>query len=215
MEWKRIMSSEIKSVTFDFGGVISYPRSAETNACLARLAGLPCETFEELDRKYRGEWDRGTYDGAGYYRFMLSHAGIFPDDEALARIVRTDLEGWQHINPATVQLMRDIKASGFILGILSNMSHDFLAWAQGRIPFSEADVAVYSCEYNIIKPEPAIYEKLREQTNCEYNKIAFFDDTVDNIVMAKKLGIQGFVWERPETARAQLMSMGLEFTAYD
>jgi putative hydrolase of the HAD superfamily len=209
------MNSEIKAVTFDFGGVISYPRSAETNAELERLIGLPYETLKELDLKYRGEWDRGTYDGAGYYRSVLSRAGIFPDDETLARIVRTDLEGWKHINSATVQLMRDAKASGFILGILSNMPHDFLTWARGRIPFSEADAAVYSCEYNIIKPEPMIYEKLQEKTGCEYKEIVFFDDIADNIAMARKLGIQGFVWEGPQAARTQLVNMGLELTAYD
>jgi putative hydrolase of the HAD superfamily len=204
------MENAIKAVVFDFGNVICYPRSAETCAELGRLVGLPYETIEKFDRQYRGEWDRGTYDGAGYYRFLLSHAGIFPDDEVLARIVRADLDGWKRLNPATVQLMRDVKASGLMLGILSNMPRDFLAWARGRMPFNEADTAVYSCEHGILKPEPGIYEKLRERTGCDYNEIVFFDDMPDNINMAKKLGMRGVLWERPETARLQLINLGLE-----
>ena len=205
----------IKAVVFDFGNVICYPRSPETWAELERLCGLSHETLEKLDRQYRGEFDRGTYDGAGYYRFLLAQAGISLDDNVLARLARTDLDGWKHINPGTVQLMRDVKALGLTLGILSNMTHDCLAWARDRIPFNEADVAVYSCEYNIIKPEPEIYKILQEKLGCNYNEIAFFDDIVDNIAMANKWGIQGFVWTRPEAARTQLVNLGLGLSAYD
>jgi putative hydrolase of the HAD superfamily len=195
----------IKAVVFDFGNVISFPPSAEEREELARAAGLPVKILNELDRKYRGEYDRGAFDGKGYYKFILSGAGVFPDDETLEKIAQLDQNGWKKINADTVSLMRDVKKAGFTLGILSNMPRDFLAWARDNIPvFSEARRAVFSCEVNSIKPEPAIYEKLKTGLGYEYGEIVFFDDIPDNIEKARELGICGFLWTNPEAAREAL-----------
>jgi putative hydrolase of the HAD superfamily len=195
----------IKAVVFDYGGVICFPPLPEIEAEMERLTGLSVETLRELNRKYRGEYDRGTYNAKEYYKFILSSAGVFPDEAGLEKIAQTDMDGWKRINSETVRLMRDIKAAGFVLGILSNMPHDFLAWGREHIPvFGEADPAVFSCCYNLIKPEAALYEKLRERAGCACGEIVFFDDVPDNIAAARKLGIQGFVWESPEAARETL-----------
>jgi len=195
----------IKVVVFDYGGVICFTPSAEMRSELVRLSGLSADVLWELDRKYRGEWDRGTYDGIGHYRFMLEKAGVSFNDDSLARIARADIESWSHINPDTYRLMKDIKAAGLRLGILSNIPHDF---PRDSVPvFAEADVAVYSCDLGIIKPEAGIYEKLMKEAGCLYEEIVFFDDKVDNINKARELGIQAFLWEGAEQARKLVSGM--------
>jgi putative hydrolase of the HAD superfamily len=93
------------------------------------------------------------------------------------------------------------------------MPHDFLAWGRANIPvFTEADTAVVSCEVNIIKPEPAIYETLKNKIGCDYGEIVFFDDLPDNIEKARELGIQGFIWDGPEAARAALKKIDPGFS---
>jgi len=189
----------VKVITFDYGGVICNIPSPEMRSELVRLTGLSAEVLWELDRKYRGEWDRGTYDGISYYRHILAIAGVSFDDDTLARIVKADVESWTHLNPATIQLMKDIKAAGLRLGILSNIPHDF---PRNKMPiFAEADIAVYSCDLGIIKPETGIYEKLREKAGCLYEEIIFFDDKQDNVDKARELGMQAFMWEGAESAR--------------
>ena len=208
-QWEEVMS--IKIVVFDYGGVICFIPSVEMRSELVRLSGLSAEVLWELDRKYRGEWDRGTYDGIGHYRRMLANAGVSLNDESLARIVRADIDSWKHIDPAALQLMRDIKASGLRLGILSNIPRDFprdIASHSDALPvFAEADIAVYSCDLGLIKPEAGIYEKLREKAGCLYEEIVFFDDKVDNVNKARELGIQAFLWEGAEQARKQVSGM--------
>jgi putative hydrolase of the HAD superfamily len=185
--------------------VISFPPPQAGREEIASIIGLPEAALAELDRKYRGEYDRGAFDGKGYYRSLLSRAGIFLDDPALEKIVEIDQNGWKHLNPGTVTLMRDVKTAGFALGILSNMPYDFLAWAWNNIPvFSEARAAVFSCNVNAIKPESAMYEKLKNELGCEYGELVFFDDLPDNIDKARELGIRGFIWDGPEAAREVL-----------
>ncbi len=202
----------IKTVAFDYGGVICFPPLPHVADDLEKLTGIPSSQLDELNRKYRGEFDRGTYDGAGYFRFILSSAGVFHDDETLKKIVQADMDGWKRLNPVSVQLMRDIKAAGFTLAILSNMPVDFLIWAREHIPiFAEADIAIFSCEHDLIKPEAEIYEKLREETQSDYGEIVFFDDLADNIAKARELGIQGFMWNGPEAARETLKQLDKGF----
>jgi len=202
----------IKAAVFDYGGVISFPPPTETETELERLTGLPVETLRVLHRKHRGEWDRGTYSGIEYYRAILSDCGIFVDDASLARIVEADIEGWKHVNPLTVKLMLDIKAARLKLGILSNMPREFLSWVKAnRLKLGGANITVFSCEHNVIKPEPAIYEKLRDQLDCDYSEILFFDDAAENIAQARVLGIRGILWDGPEAAREIIKNMEPEF----
>ena len=204
----------IKAVAFDYGGVICYTPPPENISEISELCGVTAETICELNRKFRGEWDNGNNNGPEYYRFILSAINVFPSDETLEKLAQTDMGGWKRINQDTVRLMMDTKAAGLKLGILSNMPHDFLAWARQNIPvLSEADTAVFSCEYNLIKPEAAIYEKLKNSLGCEFKEIVFFDDMADNILKARELGIEGFVWEGAQAARETLKGFGGLFTA--
>jgi putative hydrolase of the HAD superfamily len=206
------MVHAVKAVVFEFGKVMSLAPPPEGREEISRITGLPVETLAALDGKHRIEYDRGNFDGKGYYKFLLAGAGIFLDDPVLEKIAEIDRGGWKHINAGAVDLMRDIKKAGFILGILSNMPRDFLAWGREHIPvFTEADAAVFSCEVKLVKPEPAIYEKMKNTIGCDYGEIVFFDDLPDNISAAQKLGIRGFVWEGPGAARAALKKIDPRF----
>jgi len=194
----------IKAVVFDYGGVICFPPPAETALELERLTGLSSVQMEELNRKYRWKYDRGTYNGEEYFRYILSKAGIFLDEESLGKIAQTDMDGYKHLNPGTIQLIADLKTEGVKMAILSNMPVDFLAWIKGLEVCREMDAAIFSCEHHLLKPETAIFEKLREKLQLGYEEMIYFDDLPENIIRACELGINGFVWINPNDARKAL-----------
>jgi putative hydrolase of the HAD superfamily len=199
----------IRAVVFDYGKVICFPPSAENRGVLLALTGLSAETLDALDRKHRGEYDRGACDGKTYYRTLLADAGIFPDDGILETIAEADAEGWKRTNPGTLALMADIKNAGAALGILSNMPHDFLTWLRDHFPrFDGLDAAVFSCEVGSIKPERRIYEILRSRLGCEFGEIVFFDDVPVNVEKAAELGIRAFLWKDSGAAREELRRLG-------
>ncbi|MDR3341500.1 MAG: HAD family phosphatase [Treponema sp.] len=200
----------IKAVVFDYGKVICLPPAAGVMDELASLAGLPVQDMDTLVWKHRGEYDRGMITGQAYYRNLLSHGGVFPDDALLERMLQIDLDSWKRINPATITLMEDIKAAGYKLGILSNMPHDFLAWVRETISVIPLlDAEIFSCEVGSIKPENAIYEILLHRLDCKAEEVIFFDDISENVGKAQTLGIRGFLWKDPETARETLHAWGV------
>ena len=206
----------IKAVIFDYGKVISLPQDPGVIDTLAKMAGAEREKFESLLWGLRGEYDRGTVTVKQYYGEILSRLGAVLDDRIIDVMIELDLKSWKNVNAETVKLMEDVKKAGYLLGILSNMPHDFLAWARKNIPvFSLPQVSLFSCEVNFIKPEAEIYRKLLSMFDSErggplsYGELVFFDDTPENVKSARALGIQAFLWEGSENARRELASLGV------
>jgi putative hydrolase of the HAD superfamily len=199
----------IKAVVFDYGKVISFPPDPKIMERLASMAGVAAGVFEPLLWGLRGEYDRGTINAREYYGRLLSRLNVRLDEKTIEAMIELDWKSWKNLNPGTVKLMEDVKAAGFILGILSNMPHDFLAFARKKFPlFSLPDVALFSCEVNLIKPEAAIYQKLLSLLKCAPGELVFFDDTRNNVESAAALGIRAFLWKDPETARRDLSALG-------
>jgi putative hydrolase of the HAD superfamily len=197
--------SVIEAVIFDYGGVISTSPPPSVRENLAALAGIPVEKLNKADRVCRREYDRGRFDTPGYYHYLAQEAGIHADEETILKMARIDTDSWKNFNPGTLELMEDIKARGFKLGILSNMPFDFLDWLKTELPvFHKVDLALFSCELALIKPENKIYEILAERLGCNFENIVFFDDMRENIDAANALGIRGFVWKNVEEARSEL-----------
>jgi putative hydrolase of the HAD superfamily len=139
------------------------------------------------------------------------------DSKSIDEMIEMDLASWKNINAGTVELMEDVKKAGYLLAILSNMPHDFLAWGRKCVPaFSLPHVGLFSCEVNIIKPEEAIYRKLLSLLNTKsqeplgFAELVFFDDNAENIKSARALGIEAILWENPENARRELESLGVK-----
>jgi len=201
----------IKAIVFDYGQVISLPQDPTVMDTLARLAGVERERFESTLWSLRGEYDRGMLSSMEYYRKVLSSLGVSMDEKSIAELIAIDLSSWKNIDSDTLSLMEDVKKAGYVLGILSNMPHDFLAWARENLPvFSLPQVNLFSCEVNLIKPEDAIYKKLLSMLNMEAAAVVFFDDKPENIESARAAGIQAFLWESAESARRELASLGVK-----
>jgi putative hydrolase of the HAD superfamily len=201
----------IKAIVFDYGRVISFPPDPAIMGRLASMAGAEAGLFESLLWDLRGEYDRGTINAREYYGRLFSRLGVRPDEKTIEAMIEMDLKSWENINPGTARLMEDVKAAGLLLGILSNMPHDFLAFARETIPlFNLPDVGLFSCELNLIKPEAAIYEKLLALLKCLPDEVVFFDDIEDNVKSAAVLGIHAFLWKDPETARRDLSALGVK-----
>ena len=200
----------IKAIVFDYGQVISFPQDPKVLDLLAQRAGVEREKFVPVLWSLRGDYDRGIISAMEYYKNVLSRLGITMDDKNIDEMIEIDYSSWKFINPGTVALMEDVKKAGYILGILSNMPHDFLAWARENIPvFSLPQVGVFSCEENLIKPEEAIYRKLLSLTGVKGEELVFFDDNPENVKSAGLLGIRAYVWKSSEDARHELSSLGV------
>ena len=201
----------IKAVVFDYGNVISLPQDPKVMDILAGRVGVERDKFESALWSLRGDYDRGIISANEYFKTVLNSLGVFMDKKSIEEIIEIDTNSWKNINTETEALMKEIKAAGYLLGILSNMPLDFLAWAKKNLPvFSLPHVGLYSCEVNFVKPEEAIYRKLLSMLGVEAPELVFFDDMAENVTGARSVGIEAKLWKNVENARRELISLGVK-----
>jgi putative hydrolase of the HAD superfamily len=195
----------IKAVAFDYGGVISLPQDENAMRDLASIVGIDSALMRRIYWDNRQIYDRGLVSGSEYFKNILADVGVFPDGQAIEKMVLRDVTSWSRINAETERLMRDIKEAGLKVGILSNMVQPFLDTVRKNAPvFLIPDGSVFSCEVDTVKPERKIYELLLSVLGCEAGELVFFDDTEINVAAAEKLGIHAFLWQDATAARREL-----------
>jgi len=205
----------IRALVLDFGNVISEPHDTGCYARMADISGLSTEFFMKAFWKFRPEFDRGDINGMQMYRDVLADAGVSlpePELNSLARkLLDEDLGSWFHISGEVTEWALSLQAGGLRLGILSNMPHDFMDRFGDRIElFTKADVAVFSCFVNQIKPEPPIYQTLIDRIGCAPEEIVFFDDLEANVAAARRAGINAFVWKGLEQGKRDFAEIARE-----
>jgi putative hydrolase of the HAD superfamily len=193
----------VRNVIFDFGGVLVSWRPNEI------IEGFYSEPeLREAIRVHafqHDDWidmDRGLLDEATVVRRFAARMGR-PEAEMSALLDRVR-ESLTPIEP-TVALLAELRERGLKLYGLSNMSasifehltssHDF---------FGLFDGIVVSAAVKAVKPDPAIYEHLREKYAIEFGESVFIDDLPGNVESARRLGLPAIRFETTAQVRLEL-----------
>jgi putative hydrolase of the HAD superfamily len=225
----------ISTVIFDFGGVISSPlfvglgafEEAEGYAkgSLLRLlfgethyigvegravAAEIVDAIDELDElDEEPDWhllEKGQLDIASYFSRLEERApkvlGKPIDMEAYGRFWRSTAPG---VHWMTVHKMRELKASGLRIGLLTNNVKEFGDNWRAMFPIDElCDDVVDSSHVGMRKPERAIYELTCARLGIAPGEAIFVDDNADNIAAAREYGMEVVHFVDPLEAIAEI-----------
>ena len=116
----------------------------------------------------------------------------FDDEFAFFRAV-SEVAGDLMIDQDAVALMRDVRAAGRRVGVLSNdaysiMGREFFA---SRPEFTELDAFVDAVDIGVRKPEPAAYQRAAEALGVPPDRVVFLDDTPESVVGGRAGGVHG------------------------
>ena len=181
-----VTMDKIKNVVFDLGGVVFArdPRKFEPEFIkffsYIMLPKMP-EFWEEYDR------------GVVSYDEVITALAEYNscDRELAATNLRRSILTQEAI-PATKALIEALKAKGYRLFVLSNMSKEFIEFLREQEVYRNFEGEVVSCEEHIIKPDPAIYTTLTERYMLNPAETLFIDDRKENIEAAMAEGWQGY-----------------------
>jgi putative hydrolase of the HAD superfamily len=202
-------SNRWDAVVFDYGRVLSHtPTPAEIRefGALVRVTEPP---FFQIYSETRDEYDCGRHDCQQHWRRFADAAGVSLTEDQIRRAVEFETRMWLRINPQALALAREIKAGGVRTAILSNMPHDLLGELRRNFDWlEEFEVKIWSCEYAVVKPAPAIYRACLDALGCEPHRTLFFDDRPQNVEGARQAGMEAHVFESAEQA-AEIVRRGL------
>ncbi|WP_247234636.1 HAD family phosphatase [Telluribacter sp. SYSU D00476] len=200
------MQEQIKNIIFDLGDVIiniDVPLAARS---FAELCGQEeaevIELFKEKDlfRQFEtGELDEAAF--RSYVRQILKQEDW--DDATINKAWNTLL---LDIPPARIELLQKLRER-YNLFLLSNTSPIHIAEVNlildrvSGVPRLDElfDKLFLSYEMGVMKPDPAIYQKVLEEAGIKADETLFLDDNAANIQAASALGIHTIHVQKPNT----------------
>lgn len=100
---------------------------------------------------------------------------------------------WSELTPLPemIDLVRDVRAKGYTVAILSNVSSITAKIIRENGGYDEFDPVILSCEVGARKPSEQIYGiALEKLGGVEPNEVVFLDDREIATITASKLGFQ-------------------------
>jgi HAD superfamily hydrolase (TIGR01509 family) len=202
-------SQKLPTIIFDIGGVlISWePRKLFSQFFPNNPTGM--ERFlEEVDFY---NWNTHMDWGFPFAQGVAELSQRFPAYSYLIhaydQLFEQSLVG--AIEP-TVAILQELKQAGFHLYGLSNWSTEKFYLVKDHYPFFNwFDDMVISGDVKLAKPDPRIFELILSKIGRPAEECLFIDDTLDNIVVAGKMGFQTIHFQSPDQVRAELCQRGL------
>lgn len=113
------------------------------------------------------------------------------------------------------RLVRELKASGYDLYLLSNASvHQKNYWP--NIPGNECFTGTVVSSYiGLVKPQPEIYKYILDKYNLKADECVFIDDSTLNVEGAVFSGLKGIVFHDDyNEVREKLIELGVNVSKY-
>ncbi|MEG1475845.1 MAG: HAD family phosphatase [Longicatena sp.] len=193
----------IKNIVFDIGNVL--------------MSFQPIEYFKPIfkdkektkmlcDKVFKHQawslYDQGIYFMEDLYR---EYEKAYPNEIEDIKVI---LHDWLHLlQPmhSSLSYMKALKAEGYKLFILSNISKDSADYLKATQSFFlDVEGYVLSYEEKLNKPSEQIYKTLCTRYLLEPHETIFMDDKEENVLSAKKLGIHGVVFVNIEQTKKEV-----------
>lgn len=175
---------------FDMGNVVIDIDFKRVLGVWSNLSGTPLATLTESfamgDVFQRHE--RGEISDEEFASQLCHEMGIALSFEQFS-------VGWQSVfvalRPEVIDIMKKLRQEGHRVVILSNTNRLHLNyWPQHYPEIAENTDALYlSQDLGLRKPDPQIYQHVLNKEGFTAENAVFFDDVIENIEAAQKLGI--------------------------
>jgi putative hydrolase of the HAD superfamily len=188
----------MKNFIFDFGMVlVNFDTDYMTKAYIKNEADVNLAKEVIFDRLYWDKLDAGTITDREVKDGIKSRLPQRLWDDACKAY-----DNWYYNLPFIAgmpDLVREIKASGGKVYILSNISTTFAENYQ-NVPalkefFSLFDGLVFSAKVGFTKPSAEIFEYVLDKYGLDRTETAFIDDSEKNVNGANAVGINGILFD--------------------
>ena len=180
-----------KNIIFDFGNVIG---KFKGDYILGKFASTP-EDYDILADAIFKNWvalDAGTID---YDQNAEDTIAGLPDHLKILPVISSRLVPVCDPLPETWKFIKELKARGVPIYLLSNASTRFAERALEDHPIlKEFDGIVFSAPLKMAKPGHDIYYHLFNEFNLLPRECFFIDDTVENVIASKELGMESILF---------------------
>ncbi len=200
----------IKNIVFDMGNVLL---RYDIRVFLQKV-DESCRKLVEEEIFRSLDWvllDKGTISVEEAKKNMKSR---LPDN--CKKWVDEILDNWHEEIPSypdMEKLIKEISDEGYKIYLLSNVSKRYHIFRKKMKYLKYFDGEFISSDWNMLKPNPVIFETFLRHYNLVANESYFIDDSSQNIEGALSVGMHGFVYHgNIHKLRQDMIKNGIRIT---
>ncbi|WP_243740758.1 HAD family phosphatase [Streptomyces sp. 8K308] len=207
--------SGITTLVCDYGGVLTNPL-LETYQAFADRTGIPLETiaaaFAAATRRH-GATPMGDLEIAAITEAQMVRrvTDEMPPETADLLEGRSFGELWflgRHANEELVTFLRTVREDGRRVALLTNNVREWEPRWRATLPVDELfDLVVDSSVERVRKPDPEIYRRLLARLDTEPSSCLFVDDTEENLLPARELGMHTVLFDNTSQAVKEIAAL--------
>lgn len=200
----------IKTVIFDFGGVLAEEGFRKGLLSIAREQGLDPESFFLIadDLIWKTGYLTGTGEESAFWNALREKAGITGDDKEL----RENILARFTLRPNMLEYVRKIRSMGFETVILSDQT-DWLDQINEKTPFYQHfDHVFNSFKIHKSKRDPSVFRDVLEYLGVKPDEVIFIDDNGNNIIRASAEGFRTIHFKTAEGFAQEIEKLIQDFS---
>lgn len=203
----------IKTIVFDIGNVVWRYRPLQTKLFRqwGKLMGISVHAFRlnffEKNNFYRkferdtltlSDWFTNIAPSVNHQQFLDCLDQTYSDHNLFSA----------YLNQGVVKLISNLRSKNIKVGCLSNTENYFYPYfSKHFVPLF--DFSITSWGVGCRKPDPQIYHQIFKYGKFLPTEIIFIDDIPINVAGAKKLGINGLLFQNITKLKKDLSSFGV------
>jgi epoxide hydrolase-like predicted phosphatase len=179
-----------RALIFDFGGVLMKTTDYRPRHAWDERLGLPHGSVEKIVHGSLS-WRQAQHGQIAVETYWDDVAQQLNLEKPALRQLQTDFFAGDQLDAALIDYIRQRRAEGFTVGLLSNDSPMLREKLSSLEIHDLFDPLVISAEIGVMKPDPAAYRAVLERLNRPPDEMIFIDDLPENIAAARLIGIRG------------------------
>lgn len=180
----------IEALVLDYGGVLSLPQPNDWSQVVGQRLGVTADAFHGAYWQHREAYDAGL-PAAEYWGRVLRYLGQSPQPANIETLIQMDVASWTRYREEVWDVARVFRLRGGRTAFLSNGVPEAMARIRAdRHLESWFDAVIVSCEVEVAKPDPQIYQICLSRLGVDADRTLFVDDRLVNLEAAAKLGIR-------------------------
>lgn len=193
----------IKAVIFDLNGI--FVMGEYFSSRIEALYGVPADDFYKVLKKVMARVrKKNVKDSFRLWKPHLKHFKIPLNREAFFNLWFSG----EYLNSEAINYSKKLKSLGIKVFILSNNFKERVEYYRQHFPelFKSTNKVYFSCETGYVKPDPQAYKQILRENGLKPQECLYLDDSEQNVLAARKLGIHAQKFQGLKEARKYIES---------
>ena len=195
------------AILFDVGGVlVEYSEHKHTEylaEMMRKRKRIDVKQVYTTIEKYLDKFERGMISKEMFVKETTSKLGISDRELDWCGYFRKHATP----NPETIEIAKELKSKGYIVGLLSNIDKCRYAYLSRLLDFDMFDYRFASCNIGFRKPDKRIYVEAARRMKVKVGDILFIDNMKSNVEGALAAGMHSLLFKSARDLKTKLLRL--------